>query len=97
MRRESRRAAAQVDTALVAGLTQREEWLFVVGRAARPLRTLDLSREQARHPMVSLALGKFTSLFQSLDRARYVGLGEISARLAEDARVTLALAVALHD
>jgi len=46
---------------------------------------------------MTLALGKVASLFEHLERTRYVALGEIDAGLAKDSRVALALVAGIHD
>lgn len=46
---------------------------------------------------MALVLGEVASLFEHLERTRYVALGKIDAGLAKDAGVTLALGAGIHD
>lgn len=63
----------------------------------RRLGAFHLSGKQARHFWMALALGKIASLFEHLERTRYVALGEIDAGLAKDTRVALALVAGIHE
>ena len=63
----------------------------------RRLGAFHLSGKQVRHFWMALALGQIVSLFEHLERTRYVALGEIDASLAKDSRVALALVAGIHE
>lgn len=66
-------------------------------RVRRRLGAFHLGGKQARHFWMALALGKVASLFEHLERTRYVALGEIDAGLTKDSRIALALVAGIHE
>ena len=77
-------------------LTCERSWLFF-----RVLRTAldapDLILKALSHAQIPFGASEFNPLLKSLDRASYVALGEKRARLAEDARITLAFFGCIHE